>query len=173
MTINNYLISHPCATHRLLRTETTLLVQALLGLIKYKIFHSLQHHSRLYIMHCRLSINNRYTLRSSDSSVARIEDVKDKCAPSVHMKSAPIKSVSFNESVRMKRVRHISSYTKEEVEACWYDDFEMSAMIQSMKDEVKQLETRNRINMGARPSDLHTRGLEHRTASASKIRSQR
>jgi hypothetical protein len=128
-------------------------------------------------MHCGLSINNRYTLtidsRSSDSSVARIENVKDKCAACVNMKAAPSKSVSFNESVRMKRVRHISSYTKEEVEACWYDNFEMSAMIQSIKDGVKQLEARNQRCMDNRPSDLHTRGLEHRTASATKIRSQR
>lgn len=130
-------------------------------------------HIRLCLVAWSLTIATHSPLTTAHHIPLLLVARVDKCVASMSMKGTPSKSVTFNEAVLVKRVRHILSYTKEEIKACWYDDCELSAMIQSMKDDVKQLETRNKMYVYVPPPDLCTRGLEHRTASAAKIKSQR
>ena len=87
--------------------------------------------------------------------------------------------VTFKKSVHVKRVNPLSSYTKEEIEACWYTCSETAAVKQEVKHVVTQWlrTTTGSSSTSTSPKfctdDFCCRGLEHRTQKGAASQAQR
>jgi hypothetical protein len=77
------------------------------------------------------------------------------------------KSVSFSATGLVRSVLHLTEYTKEEIEACWYTSRECSEIKQEIKRTVVMIQNNRPID----ERECSRRGVEIRTNEGSKISS--
>lgn len=78
------------------------------------------------------------------------------------------RSVTFNESVRVKRTIHVANFSEDEHEAYWCSPYEYRLMKKNIKSEVELLDS-GLMLLEANP-EFCSRGIEHLTSAGSERR---
>ena len=126
------------------------------------------------------SVSSRSSLNSTKSALKKKSSSRRRSRSS--MISQPPKSVTFNKSVKVRPVLHCKDYTKAELTASFYSQYEISAIRTAMKFAAKALEKQQQQQAGAAIKERHNvvtddndhfciRGLEFRTQSGHQQRS--
>ena len=84
------------------------------------------------------------------------------------------RSISFNQTVKVRKTRHIKAYTNDEIYACWYTDHDFQVMKHSVKVGAKFCD-KGLIDRNDQAHEFPARGLENFTKKGKeqKIKNKR